>query len=250
VGTKRPLTQKQIWAVRFFLDRERRIRDRALFDLTIDSKPRGCDLVKIRIRDLVAGPEIRTRAIVVQQKTGQPVQFEIKSDVRASLLAWLKRRGGAVDDYAFPSRINHSQHMRTRKYARLIDEWVTAIGLRQQEYGTHSLRRTKASMIYKATGNLRAHPDPARPLQDREYRSVPWCRGRGCAALGRTHRDLKLRRSSGASRVIASAHEECCYPVHLWWEADCLVLVMEPEKWTLPEGGNGESRHGPSVGRP
>jgi integrase len=156
VGTKRPLTQKQIWAVRFFLDREGRIRDRALFDLAIDSKLRGCDLIKIRIRDLVAGREIRTRAIVVQQKTGRPVQFEITSDVRASLLAWLERRGGTVDDYAFPSRINHAHHMSTRQYARLVDEWVTAIGLPPEEYGTHSLRRTKASMIYKATGNLRA----------------------------------------------------------------------------------------------
>ena len=91
VGTKRPFTQKQIWAIRFFLDRERRIRDRALFDPAIDSKLRGCDLVKIRIRDVVAGPEIRTRAIVVQQKTGRPVQFEITSDVRASLLAWRDR---------------------------------------------------------------------------------------------------------------------------------------------------------------
>jgi site-specific recombinase XerC len=156
VGTKRPLTQKQIWAVRFFLDLEGRIRDRALFDLAIDSKLRGCDLIKIRIRDLVAGPEIRTREIVVQQRTGRPVQFEITSDVRASLLAWLEMRGGTVDDYAFPSRINHAHNMSTRQYARLVDEWVTAIGLPPEEYGTHSLRRRKASMIYKATGNLRA----------------------------------------------------------------------------------------------
>jgi hypothetical protein len=85
VGTKRPLTQKQIWAVRFFLDREGRIRDRALFDLAIDSKLRGCDLVKIKIADLVSGAEIRTRAIVTQQKTGRPVQFELTADVRASL---------------------------------------------------------------------------------------------------------------------------------------------------------------------
>lgn len=156
VSMKRPLTQKQIWAVRFYLDSERRIRDRALFDLAIDSKLRGCDLVKIRIRDVVAGPEIRTRAIIVQQKTGRPVQFEITSDVRASLLTWLERRGGTFDDYAFPSRIDHAHHISTRQYARLVDEWVTAIGLRPEEYGTHSLRRTKASMIYKATGNIRA----------------------------------------------------------------------------------------------
>ncbi|RYG28861.1 MAG: integrase [Burkholderiales bacterium] len=156
VGTKRPLTQKQIWAIRFFLDREARLRDRALFDLALDSKLRGCDLVKIRIGDVVSGAEIRTRSIVIQQKTGRPVQFELTADVRASLLAWLERRGGTVDDYAFPSRVDRTGHLSTRQYARLVDEWVTAIGLRRAEYGTHSLRRTKAAMIYKATGNLRA----------------------------------------------------------------------------------------------
>lgn len=156
VGTKRPLTQKQIWAVRFFLDREGRLRDRALFDLAIDSKLRGCDLVKIKIGDIVSGADIRTRAIVIQQKTGKPVQFEMTADVRASLLTWLERRGGSVHDYAFPSRVDHAGHLSTRQYARLVDEWVDAVGLRRAEYGTHSLRRTKASMIYKATGNLRA----------------------------------------------------------------------------------------------
>lgn len=156
VGTKRPLTQKQIWAIRFFLDREGRLRDRALFDLAIDSKLRGCDLVKIKIGDLVAGDDVRTRAMVIQQKTGRPVQFELTSDVRTSLTAWLQRRGGFPNEHAFPSRIDRTHHMSTRQYARLVDEWVTAIGLRRTEYGTHSLRRTKASMIYKATGNLRA----------------------------------------------------------------------------------------------
>ncbi|MGN6497245.1 MAG: tyrosine-type recombinase/integrase [Tsuneonella sp.] len=155
VGIKRPLTQKQIWAIRFFLDREGRIRDRALFDLAIDSKLRGCDLVKIRIGDLVAGEEVRTRAIVIQQKTGRPVQFELTSDVRASMLACLERRGGSLDEHAFPSRVDRANHMSTRQYARMVDEWVTAIGLRRAEYGTHSLRRTKASMIYKATGAAR-----------------------------------------------------------------------------------------------
>ncbi|TCU13953.1 phage integrase family protein [Rhizobium sullae] len=94
--------------------------------------------------------------MVVQQKTGRPVQFEITAEVRASLLTWLERRGGTVDDYAFPSRVDHTDRLSTRQYARLVDEWVTAIGLRREDYGTHSLRRTKAAMIYKATGNLRA----------------------------------------------------------------------------------------------
>lgn len=121
VGTKRPLKPRQMWAIRFFLDRERRLRDRALFDLAIDSKLRGCDLVKIKIGHLVVGPEIRTRAMVIQQKTGRPVQFELMSDTRSSLLAWLERRGGTVDDYAFPSRIHPTAHMSTRQYARLVD---------------------------------------------------------------------------------------------------------------------------------
>ncbi len=156
VGTKRPLTQKQIWAVRFFLDQEGRLRDRALFDLAIDSKLRGCDLVKMKIGDIVADEDIRTRAIVTQQKTNRPVQFELTSDVRVSLLSWLERRGGTTADYIFPSRIDHTKPLSTRQYARLVDEWVTAIGLRKAEYGTHSLRRTKAAMIYRATGNIRA----------------------------------------------------------------------------------------------
>lgn len=156
VGAKRALKVKQIWLIRFFLDREERMRDRALFDLAIDSKLRGCDLVKMKIGSLVSGSAIRARSMVVQQKTGRPVQFEITADTRASLLAWLERRGGSIDDYAFPSRVDHGGHLSTRQYARLVDEWVTAIGLRPEGYGTHSLRRTKAALIYKGTGNLRA----------------------------------------------------------------------------------------------
>ncbi len=137
VGAKRPLKPRQIWAIRFHLDREHRLRDRALFDLAIDSKLRGCDLVKIKIGDLVTGAEMQTRAIVIQQKTGRPVQFEITSDARRSLLAWLERRGGSIEDYAFPSGVDHFAHMSTRQYARLVDEWVTAVGLRSEDYGTH-----------------------------------------------------------------------------------------------------------------
>ena len=127
-----------------------------MFDLAIDSKLRGCDLVRMKIGDVVGSGQIRTRAIVMQQKTGRPVQFELLPNARASLLAWLERRGGTVDDYVFPSRVDYSSHLSTRQYARLVDEWVTGVGLMRSEYGTHSLRRTKASIIYRATGNLRA----------------------------------------------------------------------------------------------
>ena len=156
VGAKRTLKPRQVWAIRFFLDQHRRMGDRALFDLAIDNKLRGCDVVKVRIGDLVLGGQVRNRAIVVQSNTGMPVQFELMQDARASLLAWLERRGGTLADYVFPSRIDHADHLSTRQYARLVDEWVVGVGLRKEEYGTHSLRRTKASIIYKATGNLRA----------------------------------------------------------------------------------------------
>jgi hypothetical protein len=115
-----------------------------------------CDIVKIRIGDLISGGRVRSRAIVVQRKTGRPVQFELLEPARASILVWLEHRGGTLDAFAFPSRVDRTAHMSTRQYARLVDEWVTGIGLRREDYGTHSLRRTKASIIYKQTGNLRA----------------------------------------------------------------------------------------------
>lgn len=127
-----------------------------MFDLAIDSRLRGCDIVKMKIGDLVRGGQVRSRAIVVQQKTGRPVQFELLEPARNSILAWLERRGGTLDDFVFPSRIDHANHISTRQYARLVDEWVIGIGLRPEDYGTQSLRRTKASIIDKQTGNLRA----------------------------------------------------------------------------------------------
>ena len=139
-----------------FLDEHRRLRDRALFDLAIDSKLRGCDIVKMKIGDIVAGGALRTRATVIQQKTNRPVQFELMTEARTTLLTWLTRRGGTLNDFIFPSRVNYMGHLSTRQYARLVDEWVGAVGLNVAEYGTHSMRRTKASLIYKATGNLRA----------------------------------------------------------------------------------------------
>jgi integrase len=127
-----------------------------MFDLAIDSKLRGCDIVKLKIGALVSGGRVRSRAIVIQRKTARPVQFELLEPVRTSILAWLEVRGGTLDDYAFPSRLDDVTHISTRQYARLVNECITGIGLRSEDYRTHSLRRTKASLIYKRTGNLRA----------------------------------------------------------------------------------------------
>jgi len=155
-GAKRALKPRQIWAARFFLDQDPRIRDRALFDLAIDSKLRGCDPVKMRISDTVCDRKIRTRATCGSAKTGRSVQFELADDARASLLKWLKLRGGSLEDFVFPGRTDHTPHIGARQYARLVDEYVTGIGLPSEDYGTHSLRRTKASIIYKATWEISA----------------------------------------------------------------------------------------------
>jgi len=122
IGTKRALKPQQVWAIRFWLDREHRLRDRAMSDLAIDSKLRGCDVVKAKIGELVSGGRVRSRAIVIQQKTDRPVRFELLEPARGNILAWLERRGGALDDFVFPSRIDHADPISTCQYARLVDE--------------------------------------------------------------------------------------------------------------------------------
>ena len=156
VGAKWALKPQQVWAIRFWLDQKGQLCDRAMFDFAMDSELRGCDVVKVKIGDLVSGGRVRSRAIVIQRKTGRPVQFELPEPARSSMLAWLERRSGTLDEFVFPSRTDRTDHISTRQYARLVNEWVTGIGLRPEDYGTHSLRRTKASVIYKRTGNLRA----------------------------------------------------------------------------------------------
>ena len=116
----------------------------------------GCDLVKLKIGDLVAGSEVRDCAMIIQRKFGRLVQFEITADARSSLATWLLQRGGTIYDFVFESRIDSGRRMSTRQYARLADDWGTAIGLRREDCRTHSMRRTKAAMIYSTTGNLRA----------------------------------------------------------------------------------------------
>ena len=155
-GQKPPLKLKEIWAIRIRLQISQQIRDLALFNLAIDSKLRSCDLVKIRVRDVTHGANVSRRAMVMQQKTGQPVQFEITEQTRDSIGNWINYAELISDDYLFKSRNRGSTHISTRQYARLVDNWVRDIGLVPGEYGTHSLRRTKASLIYRRTKNLRA----------------------------------------------------------------------------------------------
>jgi integrase len=156
VGQKAPLKLKEIWAIRVRLQLGEGARELAMFNLAIDSKLRSCDLVKLRVRDVTHGARIASRAIVMQQKTQWPVQFEITEQTRESLGAWIRRGGLRADDYLFPSRLRVSPHISTRQYARIVGNWVSQIGLNSAAYRTHTLRRTKACLIYRRTKNLRA----------------------------------------------------------------------------------------------
>ena len=156
VSPKPPFKPKHIWAIRTRLQHEGRTRDLALFNTAIDSKLRGCDLVRLRVADVHLGDGVRLRTTIVQQKTGRPVPFELTETTRETLTAWLKLRGLRASDWLFPSRSRTGEHLTTRQYGRLVDEWVALIGLNPAGYGTHSLRRTKVALIYRRTGNLRA----------------------------------------------------------------------------------------------
>jgi integrase len=135
---------------------EHRARELTLFNLGIDSKLRGCDLVALKVRDVCHGDQLATRAIVMQHKTRRPVQFEITQATRDALQAWIKQAELKPEDFLFPSRLHDSPHLGTRQYARILGHWVDELGLDCAEYGTHSMRRTKATLIYRRIKNLRA----------------------------------------------------------------------------------------------
>lgn len=156
VGRKSPLKLRDIWAVRVRLQLRQETRNLALFNLAIDSKLRACDLVSLRVRDVRHGTSITARATIIQRKTAQPVRFEITDQTRGALAAWLSSCNLAGDAFLFPSRLRRSPHLSTRQYARIVHRWVSEIGLDSSAYGTHSLRRTKAALIYHRTKNLRA----------------------------------------------------------------------------------------------
>ena len=156
IGQKPPLKLKEIWAIRFRLQIANHIRDLALFNTAIDSKLRSCDLVNLRVKDVAHGSLIAKRAMVMQRKTQQPVQFEITEQTREAISNWIAHAKLSNNDYLFKSRFRNSPHISTRQYARIVGAWVSEIGLDLTAYGTHSLRRTKASLIYRRTKNLRA----------------------------------------------------------------------------------------------
>ena len=156
VGQKTPFRLKEIWAIRVRLQMARRRRELALFNLAIDSKLRACDLMQLKVRDVCHGQTMASRALVLLQKTQRPVQFEIIEPTQDAVLAWITSSQLKPEDFLFPRRIRSSPHLSTRQYARIVDSWVRQQALDTTSYGTHTLRRMKAMLIYRRTKNLRA----------------------------------------------------------------------------------------------
>jgi integrase len=156
LGQKPPLRPREVWAIRIRLQIQGHKRDLALFNLAIDSKLRSCDLVALRVQDICLAGRVKDRAVIIQKKTHRPVQFELTEQSRQAAQAWIVERGLRDEDYVFPSRVRGCAHISTRQYSRIVDRWVASIGLDPHKYGTHSMRRTKAALIYRKTGNLRA----------------------------------------------------------------------------------------------
>jgi integrase len=156
IGAKPPLRPKHVWSIRTRLLVEGRIRDLAMFNLAIDSKLRGCDVVALKVQDIAPSGYAVDRATVRQKKTGRPVKFELTDQTRQAVDDYLKTAGKRAGDLLFTGRRGPDQSMTTRQYARLLSEWIGSIGLDPKLFGTHSLRRTKATLIYRRTGNLRA----------------------------------------------------------------------------------------------
>lgn len=155
VGAKPPLRPKHVWSIRTKLQVEGRMRDLALFNVAIDSKLRGCDVVALKVDDVAPGGYAADRASVRQKKTGRPVKFELTELTRQAIDDYLRVTSRKSGEYLFTGR-RLTGHMTTRQYARLLSHWIADIGLDPHLFGTHSLRRTKATLIYRRTGNLRA----------------------------------------------------------------------------------------------
>ncbi len=156
VGQKLPLKLEEIWSIRIRLELANNLRELTMFNLALDCKLRACDFIKLKVLDIAHGATIQSRAMLIQQKTGSSVQFELTPKTRKSLQEWIAQKSLRSGDYLFGSRVKKDFHLTTRQYARIVKKWISSIGLDITLYGTHTMRRTKASLIYKRTKNLRA----------------------------------------------------------------------------------------------
>ncbi len=161
-GAKPPLRPKHVWSIRTKLQIEGNMRDLAMFNLAIDSKLRGCDVVALKVEDVAPSGYSVDRATVRQRKTGQPVRFELTEQTRQAVDDYLRLAGKKPGEFMFAGRRGPGRSMTTRQYSRLVCEWIANIGLDPHLFGTHSLRRTKATLTHRQSTSRTA---PAWPHQ-------------------------------------------------------------------------------------
>ncbi|WP_337220113.1 tyrosine-type recombinase/integrase [Vibrio parahaemolyticus] len=155
-GQKKPFKLEDIWRIRTRLEIEENIMELALLNLAIDCKLRSCDLLRMKVRDISSGGVIQDRVLYSQSKTGREVQFEITSRTAQSLAQWIMKSQITAADYLFPSSRKPDNAMSYSHYLKIIRRWAAKLGYEPYLYGTHSMRRTKATLIYARTKNIRA----------------------------------------------------------------------------------------------
>jgi integrase len=215
IGAKPPLRPKHVWSIRTKLQIQGRTRDLAMFNLAIDSKLRGCDVVAIKVEDVAPHGYAVDRATVRQRKTGLPVRFEITEHTRQAVDDYIRTAGRKPGNFLFGSRCGRGGGITARQYARLVAGWIASIGLDPSRFGTHSLRRTKATLIYRRTGNLRCRSAAARngdilPTNNRLKHASPigfiLASARPCASGG----GLSAAVSSSSSCTSPTVRSRAC----------------------------------------
>ena len=154
VGRKLPLSVQQIRSIRSRLRAAQRIRELALFNLAIDSSLNASDLVKLRVGEIAKGRRILAEVIITPPASERLSRFALGPETRHAVAAWIEHQALKANDYLFPSRLHASPHLSVRQFARVVESWVSSIGLDPRDYGTQSLRRTKPALIYRKTKDL------------------------------------------------------------------------------------------------
>ncbi len=155
VGQKKPLTKNQIKKIKTLLIAEGNLRDVAMFGLSIDSMLRSCDLLNLKVRDLVdTSGEIHDKIDIQQQKTGKTVTIQLQGDTINSLIKWIEVSSKASNDFIFTGRKETGRPISHVQHTRLVKKWVELLELPSKGYSTHSLRRSKSSIVYAETKDI------------------------------------------------------------------------------------------------
>jgi len=178
IGAKPPLRPKHVWSIRTRLMVEGRTRDLAMFNLAIDSKLRGCDVVAIRVEDVAACGYTADRATVRQKKTGRPVRFELSEQTRQAIDDYLKAASKRPGEFLFTGRRGPNTSMTTRQYARLVSEWIGSVGLDPRAVRDAFPATHESYPDLPADGQSQGYPASARSFQDRKHGQVSRHRGR------------------------------------------------------------------------